>query len=275
MGKGNRVWKITGAASAAATLMLICGFVYAVSDVIFPVPSGTISTGLEGTASKDQQIHPGNMDVTAVGDSLAKGTGDDTGSGFARATSELLQEQGINSKLVNNLGINGLTTSGLLPMLDEDGVQYALRQAGVIILSIGANDLFAGADQMTELPDEEQLSVKLKQAEERFAKIVEAIRGINSEAQLVYVMLYNPFSDLEEVREQGNRIVQEWNRFAATVMDSTGQGLAISTSDLFTFNSGRYLAEDHFHPNREGYQAIAERIVQALAVTTVSGEERK
>ncbi|GIO44547.1 GDSL-type esterase/lipase family protein [Paenibacillus apis] len=275
MGKGNRVWKITGAASAAATLMLICGFVYAVSDVIFPVPSDTISTGLEGTASKDQQIHPGNMDVTAVGDSLAKGTGDDTGSGFARATSELLQEQGINSKLVNNLGINGLTTSGLLPMLDEDGVQYALRQAGVIILSIGANDLFAGADQMTELPDEEQLSVKLKQAEERFAKIVEAIRGINSEAQLVYVMLYNPFSDLEEVREQGNRIVQEWNRFAATVMDSTGQGLAISTSDLFTFNSGRYLAEDHFHPNREGYQAIAERIVQALAVTTVSGEERK
>lgn len=275
MGKGNRVWKITGAASAAATLMLICGFVYAVSDVIFPVPSGTISTGLEGTASKDQQIHPGNMDVTAVGDSLARGTGDDTGSGFARATSELLQEQGINSKLVNNLGINGLTTSGLLPMLDEDGVQYALRQAGVIILSIGANDLFAGADQMTELPDEEQLSVKLKQAEERFAKIVEAIRGINSEAQLVYVMLYNPFSDLEEVREQGNRIVQEWNRFAATVVDSTGQGLAISTSDLFTFNSGRYLAEDHFHPNREGYQAIAERIVQALAVTTVSGEERK
>lgn len=275
MGKGNRVWKITGAASAAATLMLICGFVYAVSDVIFPVPSGTISTGLEGTASKAQQIHPGNMDVTAVGDSLAKGTGDDTGSGFARATSELLQEQGINSKLVNNLGINGLTTSGLLPMLDEDGVQYALRQAGVIILSIGANDLFAGADQMTELPDEEQLSVKLKQAEERFAKIVEAIRGINSEAQLVYVMLYNPFSDLEEVREQGNRIVQEWNRFAATVVDSTGQGLAISTSDLFTFNSGRYLAEDHFHPNREGYQAIAERIVQALAVTTVSGEERK
>lgn len=275
MGKGNRVWKITGAASAAATLMLICGFVYAVSDVIFPVPSGTISTGLEGTASKDQQIHPGNMDVTAVGDSLAKGTGDDTGSGFARATSELLQEQGINSKLVNNLGINGLTTSGLLPMLDEDGVQYALRQAGVIILSIGANDLFAGADQMTELPDEEQLSVKLKQAEERFAKIVEAIREINSEAQFVYVMLYNPFSDLEEVREQGNRIVQEWNRFTATVMDSTGQGLAISTSDLFTFNSGRYLAEDHFHPNREGYEAIAERIVQALAVTTVSGEERK
>ncbi|GIO36733.1 lipase/acylhydrolase [Paenibacillus antibioticophila] len=275
MGKGNRVWKITGAASLAATLMLICGFVYAVSDVIFPAPPNTSSAGIENAASKDRQAAPGNMDVTAVGDSLAKGTGDDTGSGFARATSELLQVQGINSKLVNNLGINGLTTSGLLPMLDEDGVQYALRQAGVIILSIGANDLFAGADQMTELPDEEQLSVKLKQAEERFAKIVEAIREINSEAQLVYVMLYNPFSDLEEVREQGNRIVQEWNRFAATVMGSTGQGLAIPTSDLFTFNSGRYLAEDHFHPNRDGYQAIAERIVKALAVTTVSGEERK
>lgn len=275
MEKGNRVWKITGAASAAATLMLICGFVYAVSDVIFPVPSGTISTGLEGTASKDQQIHLGNMDVTAVGDSLAKGTGDDTGSGFARAASELLQEQGVHSKLVNNLGINGLTTSGLLPMLEEDGVQYALRQAGVIILSIGANDLFAGADQMTELPDEEQLLDKMEQAKERFVKIVEEICEINSEAQLVYVTLYNPFSDLEEVREQGNRIVQEWNQFAAATLASTGQGLAIPTADLFTFNSGRYLAEDHFHPNHDGYQAIAERIVQALAVTTVSEEEPK
>ncbi|MBU5672426.1 GDSL-type esterase/lipase family protein [Paenibacillus brevis] len=275
MGKGSRVWKITGVVSVAATLMLVCGFAYAVSDVIFPVPPDTGSAGLENAASDERQVAPGNMDVTAVGDSLAKGTGDDTGSGFARAVSELLQKQGVDSKLVNNLGINGLTTSGVLPMLDEDGVQYALRQAGVIILSIGANDLFAGADQMTGLPDEDQLLNKMKQAEERFVKIVEEIRKINSEAQLVYVMLYNPFSDLEEVREQGNRIVQEWNQFAAAVMASTGQGLAIPTSDLFTFNAGRYLAEDHFHPNRDGYQAIAERIVQALAVTTVSGEERK
>lgn len=272
MRKGNRVWKITGAASVAATLMLVCGFAYAVSDVIFPARSDSSSAGIEqGAASKEQQATPGNMDVTAVGDSLAKGTGDDTGSGFARATSELLQKQGVDSKLVNNLGINGLTTAGLLPMLDEDGVQYALRQAGVIILSIGANDLFAGADQMTELPEEEQLLAKMKQAEDRFVKLVEGIRKINSEAQLVYVMLYNPFSDLEEVREQGNSIVQEWNRFASAVMDSAGRGLAIPTSDLFTFNSKRYLAEDHFHPNSEGYQAIAERIVQALAVNPVSG----
>lgn len=275
MRSGSRVWKITGTASVAATLMLIFGFAYAVTDVIVPPSSDRGSSGQGTVASSTRQVAPGNMDVTAIGDSLAKGTGDDTGRGFARATSELLQKQGIESKLVNNLGINGLSTSGLLPMLEEDGVKYALRQAGVIVLSIGANDLFAGAEQMTDLPDEQQLLERMKSAKERFAKIVEEICAINPEAQLVYVMLYNPFSDLDEVREQGNQVVKEWNQFASDAISSTGQGVAIPTQDLFTFNAGRYLAEDHFHPNDAGYQAIAERITQALAIHTGAEEELK
>lgn len=262
----NRIWRITGTASLIATLVLGFGFVYAVSDVIFPAQSEGMSIGTEDKSPSIGQVMEGNMDVTALGDSLAKGTGDDSGSGFVRATSELLQEQGIASKLVNNLGINGLTTSGLLPMLKEDGVQYALRQAGIIILSIGANDLFDGADEMMELPTDEQLLENLIAAENRFEEIVRQIRQINQDAQLVYVTLYNPFSDLAEVREQGDLVVQAWNQFASKTVASVGEGLAVPTSDLFAMTAGRYLSDDHFHPNRDGYQAIAERIVQALAI---------
>jgi lysophospholipase L1-like esterase len=84
--------------------------------------------------------------VVALGDSLAKGTGDNTGNGYVKNAVTGLATDGATAELLGNMGINGLTTVGLEKKLKEAGVQYALRQANVILLSIGGNDLFRGAD---------------------------------------------------------------------------------------------------------------------------------
>ncbi|MEF2964253.1 GDSL-type esterase/lipase family protein [Paenibacillus sp. M1] len=266
---GSRIWRVTGWISALSTLLLICGFLYAVRDVLFPARTDLNGTGSQVESGPTAPPTMAAMDVTAIGDSLAKGTGDDTGSGFARRTVDLLTKQGVSSKLVNNLGINGLTAKELLPMLDERGTQYALSQAGIILLSIGANDLFDGAEQletMTELPTEAQMEKSINNAGANFIKVIGKLHEINPQAQLVYIGLYNPFSDMKELKDAGDRAVAKWNAIAADAVAAHGGGLVVPTSDLFTLQAGRYLSGDHFHPNGTGYQAIAERIVQGIAV---------
>lgn len=264
----SRLWRITGLAAFVATLLLLWGFLVAVRDVVYPTSSA------QSPGKTEEEVQPvrsekTTMDVTAIGDSLAKGTGDDTGSGFAKRTVEILQKQGVQSSLVNNLGINGLTTKGLLPMLEEEGVKYSLREADIMLLSIGANDLFDGSgdlETMTELPSEAELDVRIKNASQNFAKIVKRLHEINSEAELVYIGLYNPFSDMKQLKITGDLAVSKWNALAADTIAENGGGLVVPASDLFTLQAAGYLSGDHFHPNGSGYQAIAERIVQGLVV---------
>lgn len=273
MNSTSRIWRITGILSIVSTLFLILGFIYAVNDVTNPV-HGEEQT----TESKDssQNVAPANnnFNVVAIGDSLAKGTGDDSGGGFAKRTVELQAKQGTESKLINNLGINGLTTTKLIPLLDEKGVQYSLKEAGIIILSIGANDLFDGhrIQNGDGMPEEEELRKAIIQAEDSFKNVVDKIYQINSNARLVYISLYNPFSDIEGIRDMGNKAVNAWNTVAMDVLANyKGEGsLIVPTFDLFMNNSTQYLANDHFHPNGDGYQLIAERILQGMTTPDLS-----
>ncbi|USB34844.1 GDSL-type esterase/lipase family protein [Paenibacillus sp. YPG26] len=269
MNSSSWAWRTIGISSILATLLLCAGFLYAVKDVIAPeagnlwasMPSGSLSDAAPTTDAKE-------LNIVSLGDSLAKGTGDDTGQGFVRrAVTGLQQEQKLPVKLVNNLGVNGMTTKGLLPTLSEEGVQYVLRNSNIILLSIGGNDLFQGAQNVQAgkaLPTYEELSSEVEEASARLKQIVDRIHKINPTAQLVYVGLYNPFNDLKEMRIPGNQAVAEWNMRASEILNSYETGRVVSTFDIFTGNTKKYLADDHFHPNGDGYQYIAERIVQGL-----------
>lgn len=120
------IWRIIGILSIAATLLLIAGFAYAVQDINHPQGS---KLNLSAPSAKPEGTAPGNIEqkkelkAAVIGDSLAKGTGDSTGSGFARrSVTKLAEATGKKVTLLNNLGINGLTTSGLLPKLKEQGL---------------------------------------------------------------------------------------------------------------------------------------------------------
>ncbi|WP_433946518.1 GDSL-type esterase/lipase family protein [Paenibacillus sp. SN-8-1] len=269
MNSSSWLWRTIGISSVLATLLLLAGFLYAVKDVIAPetgnlwasTPSGNLSSVAPTTNAKE-------FNIVSLGDSLAKGTGDDTGQGFVRRTlNELQKDQKLPVKLVNNLGVNGMTTKGLLPTLSEEGVQYVLRSANVILLSIGGNDLFQGAQNVQTgkaLPTYKELSSEVEKASVRLKQIVDKIYEINPTAQLVYVGLYNPFNDLKEMRIPGNQAVTDWNMRASEILNTYENGRVVSTFDIFTGNTNKYLADDHFHPNGDGYQYIAERIVQGL-----------
>lgn len=273
------IWRIVITVSIVSTLVLVVGFIYAIKDVNAPQVTPEIVTPTQqiGAGVEDQMELKKEYKVAAIGDSLAKGTGDQTGSGFVKRSVEALSKStGKKVTLLNNLGINGLTTSGLVSKLDETGVQYVLKQSDIIIVSIGGNDLFQGAQLLSSQASGSDLSNTfqevtatkilraLPKASEQLKMALEKIREINPDAYIVYVGLYNPFGDLTELRTVSNEAVTTWNNIALTTMNNYENMTVVPTYDLFTSNLKRYLSTDHFHPNAEGYQQIANRIVQGI-----------
>ncbi|MCJ8014288.1 GDSL-type esterase/lipase family protein [Paenibacillus sp. KQZ6P-2] len=278
MNSSKWIWRIVSIVSILATLLLLIGFVYAIKDIQYP------QAGQTPSAAQPQENHEAKgpeakkeIKIAAIGDSLAKGTGDNTGMGFARRTvNELAKDTGKKVILLNNLGINGLTTTGLLPKLEERGTQYVLGQADIILLSIGGNDLFQGAESAVkgiagtsstatglEL-DPKDLLKGLPKASTQLKAILERIRAINPNAWIVYIGLYNPFGDIKDLQIPGNQAVSSWNQAALETINKNSNMMLVPTFDLFQHNLDKYLSSDHFHPNGDGYQQIAERIVQAI-----------
>lgn len=264
----GRIWRITGITSIVATIVLIGGFIYAISDVLNPVGSTyTSDSTTSGAKPATTAATEGSFQIAVLGDSLAKGTGDDDGSGFARRTVDLLQKNGKEAKLIANLGINGQKTASVLSSLEEPGVQHVLKQSNMIFVSIGANDLFNAGEALgntQQAPSKQQLLANLPKASKTLQKILERIAQINPDAHILYLGLYNPFSDLPELRVPGNEAVTAWNTTALNIINSQSNMSLIPTFDLFQQNLNKYLSSDHFHPNGTGYEQIAERVVQSI-----------
>jgi len=75
--------------------------------------------------------------------------------------------------------------------------------------------------------------------------------------------LYQPFSgDAREIRV-GASLVLAWSGLIGETALAFPNVVVVPVFDLFQGRPDR-LASDRFHPNRDGYRAIADRIVQAL-----------
>ncbi|WP_317971735.1 GDSL-type esterase/lipase family protein [Paenibacillus sp. CCS19] len=307
MKRGNGLWRLIGMTSLLATIVFICGFGFAMNDILNPRQALSL-TDIEPPELdyvKDDVVH-----VTALGDSLTKGTGDSTGEGYVKQTIKLMEGKYDKPvKLLNNLAINGLRADQLVDKLKSDkGYRLAISEADIVLLTIGGNDLFRfarggnaadeqdGADPDTNTDTdsdadtdidldldtddkvdntlqqgssaEEQISldevkVNMDQGAGLLRQTLELLNSINPDARIVYVGLYNPFYDVAELRD-GSLQVQDWNRRAYDVIHHYPNMLLVPTSDLFEENISRYISSDHFHPNHDGYAAIAQRIVQAI-----------
>ncbi|MBY0220557.1 GDSL-type esterase/lipase family protein [Paenibacillus illinoisensis] len=274
------IWRTISTVSILATLLLLFGFGYAIKDVIYPEGDSALGTGQSTKTPADEASKPeapvgdGKIRIAVIGDSLARGTGDDEGLGFVRRAGNILKEQGHDVQVLNNLGVNGLRTDALLSKLDEQGVRYVLQQSNFILLSIGANDLFQGGQvlQGEDPPSAEKLAAVLPETSKRLQEILKKVKEINPEAQIAYIGLYNPFGDVKELEVPGNAVVAAWNDAALQILNQEDKMTLVPTFDLFENHLGEYLSSDHFHPNGAGYEEIAVRIAQEYqAETTAEG----
>ncbi|MFT9599124.1 SGNH/GDSL hydrolase family protein [Mesobacillus sp.] len=200
--------------------------------------------------------------VVALGDSLTRGTGDDTGKGYIGYLVDELEEKSKEKITIHNFGVKGYRSNQLLDQLKQGEIQRKIQSADYILITIGGNDLFQSGQTFLQMDEQ-----KIAQAKESYLKNLEAIlkevRTMNDSAVVFHIGLYNPFIDLND-SELTTKIVRDWNYDANQLLDQNEKAVYVPTFDLFQLSVNDYLYTDKFHPNAEGYRLIAERVASLI-----------
>ena len=194
-----------------------------------------------------------------LGDSLARGAGDERGLGIPGRLDAELRRRGIRARRTYNLGVNGARTRDLLRQLESANVQRILGESNTIIVSIGGNDLWGGTDWRNVSSSESE--ARMGEVLGRIEQIIARIRTVNPRARIFFIGLYNPF-----VSSPGGKdltaLVNRWNARLLEEFGEDSDFTVVATADLFSHRDR--LALDRFHPGGEGYELIAKRIAEGV-----------
>ncbi len=253
----SKVVKVILLITIASFCLFAYGFVSGVNDVLNPKASNLIKK-TDVVAKEKKKM--GTLQIVSLGDSLTRGVGDKEGIGYVGRMKEDLQKDYKQKIALTNLAVSGAKMPDLLKQIESNGAQYSIKQADVIVLTIGGNDLFPGWESLGKIdletyrPDTETFQNEAK-------KIIEEIRKLNTDSPIFWLGLYNPFEDVEDLKESSN-IVVDWNASLEKLALNDKNVYITPTFDLFQNRGKDLLYSDHFHPNEVGYTYMAERLVQ-------------
>jgi lysophospholipase L1-like esterase len=252
-------WRLFAVFSLFSTLLLATGLYLGVRDVL--APSKTEWKTDKNAGEKPEVPKGEKLQIVALGDSLTRGTGDQSGLGYVGNIRKQLSRETGREVYVLNHGVNGYKTKDLLQDLrTKEDIRRTIRQANIITFSIGGNDLFnAGAEEVQP----EVSRKRILGAIDRYREIVQIITSLNPKATVLYMGLYNAFADLSNA--QGSyQVIQQWNNETSSILYQHPHTIFVPTDDLFRMDNVKYLSSDHFHPNQAGYQRIGERMAEVI-----------
>lgn len=253
----SKVVKVILLITIASFCLFAYGFVSGVNDVLNPRASNLIKKTDVVAKEKNKT---GTLQIVSLGDSLTRGVGDKEGIGYIGRMKEDLQKDYKQKVALTNLAVSGAKMPDLLKQIESNGAQYSIKQADVIVLTIGGNDLFPGWESLGKIdletyrPDTETFQNEAK-------KIIGEIRKLNTDSPIFWLGLYNPFEDVEDLKGSSN-IVVDWNASLEKLAINNKNVYITPTFDLFQNRGKDLLYSDHFHPNEVGYTYMADRLVQ-------------
>jgi lysophospholipase L1-like esterase len=253
------LWHLPAAVGGLAFLLLAGAFTLALRGSLGePIGAPPPPPDTAGRIPKAR----GERLLLVLGDSVARGTGDEDGRGFAGRLLPLLRRGGPVE--VANLAVDGATSEDVRRLAESANVAALARSADLIVLSMGGNDLSRSLPRSSGAPV--QVVEEVAKSRDRFAAnlrfVLGRLREANATAPIAIVGLYNPFSG-EKRAQIGSSVIARWNALVQETALSVPGVVLVPTFDLFQSGTEN-LAVDQFHPNGKGYTLIAERIYQGL-----------
>lgn len=214
------------------------------------------------TAVSTKAENKKGLTVVALGDSLTRGTGDETGKGYVGVLVDEIKEKTKHPVQLTNLGINGQRSDQLKMQVQQTEVGRQLQKADVILVTIGGNDLFRGGQGLMDFETGDIAAIEKKYLS-NLKFIFEQIRKNNQTANVFFIGLYNPFIELDQGKEM-SKVIRHWNYDSAEASAAFPKIVFVPTFDLFELKVNDYLYSDKFHPNTKGYRLIAERVASLI-----------
>lgn len=223
----------------------------------------------------------------AIGDSLTKGVGDSTNQGgfVPLLAQSLTNETDLEFKAIN-YGVSGNTSGQILSRMQEKKeIRKDLKQAQLLTITVGGNDLRKAILEDTSNLDLDRFEKASKTYEKNLKQIIELARKDNPDLPIYVVGIYNPlylnFPDLTELQT----LVDQWNQRTEETL-STYQGVyfvpindllykgidgksGVTESELGkeTVTNDALYDEDSFHPNNTGYEIMKEAVLEKIHAT--------
>jgi lysophospholipase L1-like esterase len=259
----SRFWLWTAPLSVgiAAAILFGTGFVLALRGATgqplgAPAPAGPAAA--PSPAAKD-----GVFRILVVGDSLARGTGDETGKGFGVNVLESFRKKGHAE--ITNLGVNGMESPEVLALVESVNVRALAAGASLILVSVGGNDL---SHSLTRGAAPTDVADAVAASRTRYAQnlraILAALREANPSARICILGLYDPFGGDQAQARIGASVILQWNTLIEETALSFPNVTVVPTFDLFQGRPDR-LSADHYHPDGKAYEEIARRMLQVAS----------
>lgn len=194
----------------------------------------------------------------ALGDSITAGYGVGSEFSFPTVYGDFLRRH--NPQLsVHKLGVNGLTTQGLLQLLwCNHRLRHLVSQASLITITIGSNDLLNLIRSSNQAFDTSQLPMVLGNMGKSLAQVGEIVRQLNPLAIVKVATLYNPLpaGPYAQYNLQVQGVIDNANAIVITL----AKRYRFVVVDLYREISGKertLIGPDYAHPNAAGYRVIA------------------
>ena len=257
------IWYSLIVISAGGIISLSIGFMKAMKVTYhanIAVDENRVNTGAASTTTPARDKNANSIKITIMGDSIAKGTGDETGKGLAGNIRYYFGNLTSNAISIEDIGIDGLRSEGLLEQLRSGKPARLISDSDYIVISIGGNDAreilrAKGISRDEEFNDIlDSYSANLKES-------LKIIRKDNLSCIIVLLEIYNPYQNKDP---EDNSLLNEWNYKTEQLLENDRRAVGVPTDALFKFNIKRFIAPDGLHPNSDGYRAISQMISKAL-----------
>lgn len=213
---------------------------------------------VSGRSARD--MRHGVVRAVVLGDSVARGAGDEKRLGLPGRLDHELHTKGLAAGATLNRGINSARTGNVKQLLRQPQTSEELIRANVIVISLGGNDLYGDqqARLLTGIWPWYQRSRTLKRVEQ----VVHLVREMNPSARIYLLGLYNPYRHTSRGPWIDTQ-VNLWDAGLIRRFASVPEVTVIRIADLLV-RADRISSIDRFHPGSLGYAAIARRIADTF-----------
>lgn len=215
---------------------------------------------------KEEENEAADIHIVGIGDSLTQGVGDMNKEGYIGIIKEKIANESNLTVALHNYAKRGQRSDQLLKRLNKKEFNEDLRKADFIFLSIGGNDImrvFKNNFFNLNVALFEKESVDFQN---NLGEILTHIRGENPTAPIYMIGIFNPylnyFSDIVEIGE----VVRIWNESSRKVTVSFPDVHFVPIESIFEEGEETLLHDDFFHPNRYGYELIANKLIAQMKV---------
>lgn len=200
---------------------------------------------------------------TALGDSISYGLGAPNRYGYVYMFRDFLKSRCSNIKL-KNISSPGITSSGLLlKLILSSRARFAVKNAGLITISIGGNNLLKGASRNYTIINPAIVQEGITRFANDWPMILNCIRSdIKSSAPILAMTLYNPYRYHDPLYPTADYFITQINSIIKnTTLQSTYEYYVVDVHEYFESNTSKdwdrfYEARRNPHPNFEGHRQI-------------------